>query len=141
MQTPEPMDLPPLWPRGPVPAGTYEASIVGAYLDNFSPNPILALTWMVSEGEYRGRRVFDWLPLEGEVKPTGFGYGKFLAIARAIGHPSPESIKNSDELHGRPGLIRVETVELEDEPVNEVRGYAPLGDSKYYHSGDYYSGD
>lgn len=136
MQTPEPMDLPPLWPRGPVPAGTYEARIVGAYLDDFSPNQILALTWMVSKGEYRGRRVFDWLLLEGGEGSADLGYGKLLAIARAIGHPSPESIRNSDELSGRPGLIRVETVELEDEPVNEVRGYAPLGDSKYHYSGD-----
>lgn len=118
-------DRPVGWPRGPVPAGSYEACIVSSYVDHFSEHLILALTWMVSEGKYRSRRVFDWLLLSGDEADVAAGYGKFLAIAKAVGHPAPESLTNPEELEGRPCLIRVGLLDMEGEPVNEVKSYAP----------------
>ncbi|UQZ90024.1 hypothetical protein C4J81_12760 [Deltaproteobacteria bacterium Smac51] len=137
MKKPEldPNSRPPCWPRGPIPPGTYEARIVSTYLDHFQSQwLILALTWMVTGGDYASRRVFDWVLLSGDEESVNYGYGKFKAIAEAIGHPAPEAIDNSEELHDLPCLITVATVEQEDDPVNEVRGYAAIQNMDFFPS-------
>ncbi len=117
---------PPIWPRGPIPAGTYRARLVGLYLDDFSQNPILALTFQVEEGRCRGRRVFDWLWPSADEEAAAMGPGKFSALARSMGLGAPESVASCEELLERVCLMEVSLMELEDGPANEVTGYSPL---------------
>ena len=113
----------------PVPAGDYPAQIVDSEVTSSKQdNMMLTLTWLVIEGEYAERMIFDRAMLSGSEKSVAFGKRRLKTIADAIGHPNPNRIDDSAELHGLPCLITV-TVRKGNEGYsdsNEVKDYKSL---------------
>ena len=114
----------------PIPAGDYQAQIIESKLENSqSGNLMLNLTWVVLEGDHAGAYVFDRAMLSGTDKAINFGRRKLKTMAEAMGHPNPNRIDDSEELHGRPCLITVSVRKGDGDysDQNEVKNYKPLG--------------
>lgn len=111
----------------PIPAGEYPAQIVGTDLTRSQNDDLmLNLTWQVMEGDHAERLVFDRVMLSGSDKSVAFGKRKIKTIADAIGHPNPNRVEDTEELHGRPCLIVVAIKPYNGEDRNEVRNYKPI---------------
>jgi hypothetical protein len=110
----------------PIPKGTYLAHIIESK-DDTSKNDdlVLKITWMILEGEHEGRKVFDQIMLTGSDKAVAFGNRKLKTIAVASGHPNPNFIEDSEELHGLPCQIVVGVRTWEGAERNEVKDYKP----------------
>lgn len=108
----------------PIPAGDYPAQIINTELSHSQGGDLmLNITWQVMEGEYAERLLFDRVMLSGSDKAVAFGKRKIKTIADAIGHPNPNRVENSEELHGLPCLIVVVIKPYQGEDRNEVRDY------------------
>lgn len=116
----------------PVPAGDYQAQVIDSELtQSKSDNTMLTLTWLVIDGEQAERLIFDRVMLSGSDKSVAFGKRRLKTIADAIGHPNPNRIEDSGELHGLPCLITVAVRKSTEgySDSNEVRNYHPLANA------------
>lgn len=115
----------------PIPAGVYQAQIIDSELGHSkADNLMLNLTWMIIDGECAERMVFDRIMLSGSDKAITFGKRRLKTLADAVGHPNPNRIDESHELHGLPCLITVTLRrgkgEYSDSESNEIKNYRPL---------------
>lgn len=113
----------------PVPAGEYLAQIVGSEVGSSkNDNMMLILTWLIIEGEHSERMVFDRVMLSGSEQSVKLGKRRLKTIAVAVGHPNPNRIDDSGELHGLPCFITISVKKgLEDySDFNEIKNYRPL---------------
>jgi len=116
----------------PVPAGAYQAQIIDSELGHSkNDNLMLNLTWMIIDGDCAERMVYDRIMLSGSDKAITFGKRRLKTLAEAIGHPNPNRIDDSTELHGLPCLITVIVRKGGGEysDSNEVKNYQPLTSS------------
>ena len=113
----------------PVPAGEYVAVMTDS---EFKPTKAgtgeyLECKWQVIEGEHKGSIVFDRLNLKNpNDTAVKIACGTLSAICHAVGVLKP---KDSEELHGKPVLMKVALREREDKPgeySNDVKSYKPV---------------
>ncbi len=111
----------------PIPAGDYTAQIVDTEIAHSKAEELmLSMSWLIMEGDHAERLVFDRVMLSGSDKAVAFGKRKVKTIATAVGHPNPNRVEDSEELHGLPCLITVAIREWNGENRNEVKNYKPL---------------
>lgn len=120
----------PATPRtGPVPPGEYVAEIVHSEekaVKSGNGGMYLELTFQITEGEHERRKVWSRLNLKNPSERTvAIAQAELSAICRAVGvlRPGPSS-----DLHHRPLVIKViQSVGMNGEPINEIKGYLPAG--------------
>jgi hypothetical protein len=110
-----------------IPAGKYMASIAASEMKatKGGDGSYLQLEFVVLDGAYKGRKVWDRLCLNHPNDLTQkIARGNLSAICRAVGVMQP---KDSVELHNIPLLITVKCRKRDDtgEMTNEVKGYEP----------------
>ncbi|GAB6038136.1 hypothetical protein JCM15519_26950 [Fundidesulfovibrio butyratiphilus] len=108
-----------------LPAGEYPCVVTDSLLiKSRAGRPLLKLVHEVTEGPYAGRKIFDGVLLDHE---PGLARLKMLAIKS--GHPNPNFVSDSEELHGLRFVARlsVETGDDGETPLrNQVRAYKAL---------------
>jgi len=116
------------------PTGNFEPLPLGEFLVVISASEMkptkngkgkyLQLTYdVISEGEYKGRKVFDRLNLVNENEQAQeIAQRSLSAICRCVGVLHP---KNSEELHDKPMVIKVgiRPASGEYQATNVVKGY------------------
>lgn len=113
------------------PAGKYPCAVVASKIE---PNKkmtgkYLKLDLQILEGPYKGQYFWDYLNLENPDETTRkIAYATLAALCQAVGKPK---VKDSDELHGIPVLVKVKVrpATAEYEATNNVVGYEPIGGS------------
>ncbi len=115
-----------------VPKGEYVAVLVASERleTNDKTGAYLNCQWQIAEGEYQNRVVFEKLNLwlddstDGRRKAVLIAKGQLSKICRAVGILTP---KSTDELLGRPILIKVGIEEKDDGygPKNKIVDYKP----------------
>ncbi len=123
----------PLESFDPIPAGKYSAMIVESERKQTSAGTgeRLSLTWLIVEGEYEGRKVFDGINLVNpNPKAVEISMRQLSSICRALGKLR---IQDSAELHDIPCEIKVgvrpsgpDAKGVHRDASNEVKDYAPL---------------
>lgn len=113
----------------PIPAGWYEMEITKSAIKTSKAGAnYLALTFTVTEGEYKGRMVFVNLNLwHPNPKATEMAQRELAAICDACGM---ESIEDSTEIHSIPigVLINIEEGQGGYPPSNRAKRFVKLGD-------------
>ena len=113
----------------PLPAGKYLAVISGSEekITKAGDGAYLELEITITEGEYKGRKVWDRLCLRHpNSKAVEIARGNLSAICRAVGVMRPN---DSADLHNTTLLVKIGCRNREDtgELTNEVRGYEKAG--------------
>lgn len=114
----------------PIPKGDYPAMMIESELKDTKAGDgqYLQVVWEIIDGENKGRRLFDRLNLKNKNDTTvKIAQGSLSAICHAVGILHP---KMSEELHGKPCLVKVIIEERKDQPgtmKNEIKGYAAIG--------------
>jgi hypothetical protein len=108
----------------PLPAGKYVAVITASEMKptKAGNGSFLELVFQVTEGEFKGRKLWSRLNLENPNALTvKIARGELSAICRAVGVMEP---KDSAELHNLPMLVSVkQKADADGEVRNEVKGY------------------
>jgi len=119
-----------------IPAGTYQAQIIDAKKQEVSSRndygDCLALTWQITEGQYKGRLVFQRLNLWGQnmnnnAKVIEIANSQFAQIRKATGKETP---RDTDELLYIPCTIRLAITQdknKEYDPRNEIKAVKKAG--------------
>jgi hypothetical protein len=113
----------------PLPTGEYPAQIVDSDMKPTKKNDgqYLELTFEIADGEFKGRKVWSRLNLDNpNPKAVEIAQRDLSAICHAAGKLQ---IRDSQELHYKPMLIRVEYVEAgegRDKPTNDIKAYKAL---------------
>ena len=108
--------------NSPVPPGEYEVKIINSeYKESRSGNGgYLRMQYKIVDGPMIGRSVFDNLNLwHVDQKTREISQSRLKAIAKAIRHPNPSFIRNTDELIGHQMSIRVSV----KDDFNNVKAY------------------
>lgn len=108
--------------NSPIPPGEYNIKIINSeYKESRSGNGgYLRMQYKVVDGPMIGRSVFDNLNLwHSDQKTREISQSRLKAIAKAIRHPNPSFIRNTDELIGHQMNIRVS---IKDD-FNNVKAY------------------
>ena len=93
---------------GAIPTGKYLAQIVDSDMKPTKKNDghYLELTYEIVDGEYKGRKLWSRINLDNpNAKTVEIGNRQFASIREATGVKNP---RDSNELHYRPHVIRVE---------------------------------
>lgn len=110
-----------------IPAGQYQAQIVDSEVvpTKARTGTMLKLTWEIMTGQFERRKVFEQLNIQNaSAKAQEIGQRELASICEAIG---VGVIKNSDELHFKPVLIRVAIEKQEGfDDKNVVKRVKPL---------------
>jgi len=108
----------------PLPAGKYVAVITASEMKptKAGNGSFLELVFQVTEGEFKGRKLWSRLNLENPNALTvKIARGELSAICRAVGVMEP---KDSAELHNLPLVVSVkQKADGDGEVRNEVKGY------------------
>lgn len=123
-------DVPPSTPFEPIPAGTYRMHIVESEVKRTKDGAgrYLQLVWEVTDGGYKGRKVWDRLNIDNPNKTAqDIAQRGLSAICHATGQLQ---LRNSEQLHHKPVMVRV-TVRQDagQEPQNDVKGYKACDDN------------
>lgn len=112
----------------PLPSGEYLAVIIDSEMLPNSKNTgtFLKLTFKIIDGPMQGRLVWARLNLENpNPKAVEIAQRELSAICHAVGHL--QALTDSEKLHNRPMVIRVEYVKADGVKVtrdsNEVKAY------------------
>jgi hypothetical protein len=113
----------------PVPAGKYIAVIIDSELKptKSGNGSYLELTFEITEGEYKGRKVWERLNIDNpNQKTVEIARGNLSAICRAVNVMQPQ---DSVDLQNLPLEINVKCKKRDDsdEISNEIKGYAAKG--------------
>lgn len=121
-------EVAPSQPYDPLPPGKYAAMVIESEIKPTSKGDgrYLELVWEVTDGDFKGRRLWSRLNLENPNQTAmEIAYRELSAICHAVGKLK---IQASEELHHVPALL---TVKLRQDagrdPTNEVKGYQALG--------------
>jgi hypothetical protein len=110
----------------PVPAGKYIAVIINSEMKQTKSGNgnYLELTFEITEGEYKGRKVWARLNIDNpNADAVKIARGELSAICRAVNVMTPN---DSVDLHNLPLEINVKCKKRDDtkEISNEIKGYA-----------------
>jgi len=113
-----------------IPAGRYPATLVDSDYKATKSNEgmCLHLTFKITEGEYAGRELRDFLTLEHTNEQTvKIARSKLKQLAVAANHPNPDKIEDTDELHGPLTLVITQKADKtwgdDDGFVNKISSY------------------
>ena len=114
-----------------IPAGKYNAVIVDSEMKQTKSGngSYLELTFEVTEGEYKGRKVWARLNIDNpNADAVKIARGELSAICRAVNVMTPN---DSVDLHNLPLEITVKCKRNSDngEITNDIKGYAAKGAS------------
>ena len=115
----------------PIPAGDYSVCIESTTrkpINNAANGDKLVVVYVINDGNYANRKLFDNLNLWHTVSPDAakFSAQSLAQICRVVGK---EQIKDTDELVGCNLSVRVEQEEYEGKIYNRVRAYKKLNGS------------
>jgi hypothetical protein len=100
-----------------LPEDWYAATVMDSELtESTTGKPMITWTWHLDSG----RRLRDYVLIEA---PSG--QEKLKKMAQALGHPNPNFVGDSDELHGLRCLIKV----VVKDGKNWINGFKPLHNS------------
>jgi hypothetical protein len=116
----------PMAPFEPVPAAKYIVAIVASDMKptKAGDGHYLELQFLVLDGEYKGRLLWDRLNLDNPNElAVKIARSQLAAVCQAVGVLTPN---DSHELHDLPLEITVKVKKREDtgDPTNEIAGYA-----------------
>jgi hypothetical protein len=114
-----------------IPAGKYNAVIVDSEMKQTKSGngSYLELTFEVTEGEYKGRKVWARLNIDNpNADAVKIARGELSAICRSVNVMTPN---DSVDLHNLPLEITVKCKRNSEkgEITNDIKGYAPKGSS------------
>lgn len=122
----DPSAVEPAQDFAPVPAGEYLAIIIDSELKptRNGAGEYLALTHQIIDGEFKGRMIWANLNIvnHNEVAQR-IAQQQLSAICHAVGQT--QAITDSEQLHNRPMVIRVEFV-----PANDEKGWRAKNEIK-----------
>jgi hypothetical protein len=107
----------------PIPPGPYKSVIANSEVKESSKNNMmLKLTFMICDGgPHNGRQVFEQFVLSSPVAMS-----RLKSLALCAGHPNPDYIQDSEELHGLEVIINVK-LEIDKtgqyEPKNKISSF------------------
>lgn len=121
--------------RDPLPPGDYQVKVIDSdVVMTKSGKPMLKVEMAVEDNgmglpvNLIGRRVWEQFVLENEVAQS-----RLKGLASAGGHPHPDTIRDSEELHGLRLIVRLKVKQDEQYgPRNEISSFkaiAPTGSS------------
>lgn len=107
-----------------VPKGTYVAEIDEATygLSQSTQKPMVSLKWKITEGEYAGRSLMQFLSFSQRALPgTRANFGRIDAAL--ISQPwKPQELCNNGYFLGKKAKIRVDLGDYNGEPRSQIRG-------------------
>ncbi|MCK4982574.1 MAG: DUF669 domain-containing protein [Victivallaceae bacterium] len=114
-----------------VPAGKYIAVIIDSEIKQTKSGNgnYLEMTFEITEGEYKGRKVWARLNIDNpSAEAVKIARGELSAICRAVNVMTPQ---DSVDLHNLPLEITVKCKKRDDsdEITNEIKGYAAKANS------------
>jgi|GEM_PF-1444456 len=106
-----------------LPPGEYPATIIASEIrESRAGDRSLSLTYRIDDGRYHGRRVFDDLRLWHSNQTVREIAARALkTIATVSGHPNPNYIGNSEELHGRQLILKLSIRKDKNDPTKEYQ--------------------
>jgi hypothetical protein len=116
----------------PIPAGKYRAQVTETELKQTKAQDgqLLKAKFEILDGEFAGRAIFTNYNLVNKNKQAQeIGLGQLKALATYSGHPNPNMIRNSEELHNRPVVITVKLrpAKGEYDASNDIVSYESVG--------------
>lgn len=109
---------------GLIPEGQYICQITDSEVGvSKAGRPKLTITFTLADGEYAGRKLWTNFTLDSEM-----GLKIFKSLCVASGHPNPNFVRDSDELHGLYVKARV-VISKQDgyADKNDVKGFSSAG--------------
>lgn len=104
----------------PVPAGDYEVQVENSEVKTTKTNnTMLKITLTIISGAYTGRKIFENFVLSNSIAMS-----RLKTLASVGGHPRPDCLTDSEELHGIKCIVSV-TIKTDDEygPSNRVKSF------------------
>jgi len=107
---------------GPVPPGDYVVTVVNSEVTHSKAGNLMAiLTFEVAGPTHAGRKLWDYYVLNNDVAMR-----RLKSLAQAGGHPNPNFIRDTEELHGLQCIVRVTVEEQEGySPKNKIVAFKP----------------
>ncbi|MBF0395746.1 MAG: DUF669 domain-containing protein [Desulfobacterales bacterium] len=118
----------------PIPAGDYLAHIIESGIKSADSGvSYIKLKWQIIEtSTHKGRTIWENITItnpkgrtyEVGKSPAEIGARKIKTIAVCGNHPNPNFIRDTQELHGLPVIIKVTIKQSEGySPQNDIKGY------------------
>lgn len=109
----------------PIPPGEYQLQVVDSDVKESSNGNLMAVfTYEVVGEQYGGRKIFDHFVLGNDI-----ALKRLKSLCVACGHPNPDFLANTEELHGKVFLAKVK-IERDKSgnysDQNKVSTYKPL---------------
>lgn len=84
---------------------------------------VLGLKFKVIDGQHRDRSFREFFTIVHENKDTErIARAKLVSVAKAMGHPNPRHIMDSDELHNRPFMAVVTSEAASERKYGDING-------------------
>lgn len=108
------------------PQGDYRMMVVGSeYKPTKAGNGhCLHLELVCLDGEHRDQKKFDVMTLEHpNEQTTQIARAHLKELAIAIGHPTPDYVQDSEELHGQPVIAYITRKKSKDPQYGDSQGF------------------
>lgn len=107
----------------PIPPGEYVVHVVDSEVkQSKSGNWMAAFTFEILGPNHVGRKLWDNFVLSNEV-----ALRRLKSMAVATKHPNPNYLRDTEELHGRKCIVRVDIREEEGyQPQNRIKAFKAL---------------
>ncbi len=105
-----------------LPAGWYEAEVVDSEIKEGSAGPYINWTFAIIG---KPNKIWDVMSLGNDISMK-----RLKTLAVCAGHPNPNFISDTEELHGKRCKVRLK-IETDDsgkyDPKNKISAFKPLG--------------
>ena len=112
-----------------IPPGLYPARVSESEItQSKSGNHMITWSWEIIGEDHTGRKVWDRMMLDGSDTAKRVGQQRLKAMAIACGHPNPNFIADTEELHGRECLIKIKIDKGKDgyDDSNKITAFKPI---------------
>lgn len=113
----------------PIPPGLYRATVVDSEVGRSDAgNNRIKWEWEVTDEQYSGRKLWDYMVLQGSDESVRIGQSRLKAMAEACGHPNPNFINDTEDLHGLECLVKLGIKKGKDgyDDSNKITAFKPL---------------